>query len=155
MQSGDKGGRGIMKVVYCANCGTRLNVLRKALPKYAKIIDIVEYHECPNESVEIDLTPVDIPPFDIQKEKGKNKFVQKLNDLQPSKHFDIQGTEIGRVVGGASIGALSTADLRDRRKSEEVKSDIDSTAPNSVLGQLKSMQNTTPANDISKEPKDA
>lgn len=126
-----------MKVVYCANCGTCLNVLRKAMPKFAKIIEIVEYHECLDEPIEIDLTPVDIPPFDMQEKEGKNKFVQKLNDLQ------------------AKPTMIGTPDLRDRRKSEEVKSDIDSTAPNSVLGQIKSMQNTTPANDISKEPDNA
>lgn len=128
-----------MKVVYCANCGMRLNVLRKAMPKYAKIIDIVEYHECLDEPVEFDLTPVDIPPFDSKEEEGKDKFVQKLNNLQTK----------------STIGALSTADLKDRRRTEEVRSDIDSTAPNSVLGQIKSMQNTTPANDISKEPDNA
>lgn len=128
-----------MKVVYCANCGMRLNVLRKAMPKFAKIIDIVEHHECLDEPVEIDMTPVDIPPFDMKEEEGKNKFVQKLDDLQAKP----------------VVGALSTADLRDRRNPEQVKSDIDSTAPNSVLGQIKSMQNTVPAGDIAKEPENA
>jgi len=100
-----------MKIVYCANCGTRLNVKRKAMPKYGTIIDLVEFHECSEEPVELDLKPVDVPVFNST--EGKDKFIQKLDQLQPP----------------ASLGAISTNDLRDRRKGEFVK---DSTAPASL-----------------------
>jgi len=114
-----------MKVVYCANCGKRLNVKRKALPAYGKIIDIVEYHECSDEPAEIDLTPVDIPRFN--EVEGRNKFVQKLNDLpQPTPN----------------IGQISTDELKDRRPAT-------STAPRSLLEQVRSMSNTTPEHDLS------
>ena len=72
----------MIKTVYCANCGTRLNVSRKALPKYGKIIDIVEYHECPEDFVELELTQIDVPKF--SEVEGKNEFVQNLNDLNPT-----------------------------------------------------------------------
>lgn len=119
------------KVVYCANCGTRLNVKRKALPKYGKIIDIVEYHECTDEPVPFDLTPVDVPQF-VEKD-GKNKFVQNLNDLQPEPSI-----EKLEQLGG----------LRDRRKEEDVKSETNSTAPPSLIQNLRSMTNSVPEKDL-------
>uniref|UniRef100_A0A6M3KW13 Uncharacterized protein n=1 Tax=viral metagenome TaxID=1070528 RepID=A0A6M3KW13_9ZZZZ len=114
-----------MKIVYCANCGTRLNITRKALPKYATIIDVVEFHKCPSVPVEFDLTPVDIPKF--QETRGKNKFVQKLNDLAPT----------------ATFGGISTANLRDRRFEIEEKPQK-SSAPPSVLELVKGMDNSSP-----------
>jgi len=111
-----------MKTVYCANCGKRLNIKRKALPNYGKIIDIVEYHKCLDEPAEIDLTPVDIPAFD---ESGdNNKFVQKLNNL-PHK----------------AINQLSTNNFKDQRSTS-------STAPRSLLTQLKTIPNSTPLHDL-------
>ena len=121
-----------MKIVYCANCGTRLNIMRKALPKYATIIDVVEFHKCPSVPVEFDLTPVDIPVF--QETKGKNKFVSKLNDLIP-------------IAPTATFGGISTASLRDRRfetSDEKPKS----SAPPSVLELIKEMENSTPERTI-------
>ena len=117
-----------MKQVYCSNCGTRLNIMRKALPKYATIIDVVEFHKCPSVPVEFDLTPVDIPKF--QETKGKNKFVSKLNDLAP-------------IAPTATFGGISTASLRDRRfetSDEKPKS----SAPPSVLELVKGMDNSPP-----------
>ena len=89
-----------MKHVYCSRCGTRLAISRKALPKYGKIINIVEYHECPDEPVEIDLTPVDIPTFvSVPGDLDKNTFVQNLNGLLPS-----------------TIGTDNLGDRRDKEK---------------------------------------
>ena len=126
--------RNKMKQVYCSNCGTRLNIMRKALPKYATIIDVVEFHKCPPKPVEFDLTPVDIPVF--QETKEKNKFVSKLNDLSPVADFH-------REVAKAVLGGISTANLRDRRfevDSEKPKS----SAPPSVLELVKGMDNSSP-----------
>ena len=127
-----------MKTVYCANCGTRLNIMRKALPKYATIIDVAEFHKCPSVPVEFDLTPVDVPTF--QETKNKNKFVSKLNDLNKA-HV---GREIGHPTG---IGGISTADLRDRRfESPEEKPK--SSAPPSVLELIKGMENSPPERSL-------
>jgi len=123
-----------MKVVYCANCGLRLTIIRKALPKYGRIIDLVEPHECLDEPVEFDLTPVEVPAFTTVPEEGKNKFVQKLNKLQPQPSIpNIDGTE-------------------DKRKPEHIKSETSSSAPRTLLDSIKVLDNTTPANDISNEP---
>jgi hypothetical protein len=120
------------KFVYCENCGRKLTISRKALPQYARIIDLVEYHECYDEPVDIDLTPTTIPVVGEKKEK----FVKKLNDLRPS---------------------AIKMDLRDRRPVEQVKQA--STAPSSVLDQIQSMQNSNPAHplidhDSEPEPED-
>lgn len=112
-----------MKFLYCANCGTRLQVMRKALPKYGVIVDIVEFHICPDTPVEFDLKPIDLPTF--KEVEGKNKFVQKLNGLNPKPSF-----------------AVDSNDLRDRRfESSEPKSDTKTTAPSNVLDILKSIEN--------------
>lgn len=112
-----------MKTVYCSNCGKRLSIMRKALPKYATIIDIVEFHKCSKDPVEIDLTPVDILKFN--EDKANNKFVSKLNDLAPTTTF----------------GGVSTANLRDRRFEVEVEREKPkSSAPPSVLGLIKSSE---------------
>jgi len=106
------------------------------MPKYATIIDLVEYHECSDEPVEIDLTPADaclsIPTGE------HDKFVQKLNDL---KHVGIDSAQ--PVAEG-----LNSIELKDRRKDEHVKS----AAPESLLNQIKSLQNSTPAHDIAEDP---
>ena len=116
------------KLTYCANCGLRLEIYKKALPKYGRIIDLITPHECTKEPVEFDITPLDVPAF--QSDEKDNKFVKKLNELTPFPSDD-------------------KLDLRDRRPSDQVKS----TAPESLLSNLKGMPNTSPENDISNEPK--
>lgn len=112
-----------MKVVYCSNCGTRLNVVRKALPRYGTVINIVEHHVCHDEPIELDLSPVDIPMFNAG---GKNEFVQSLNDLNPSTKTQ------------------PLTEPTDRRD----KADIKTTAPESVLGMIQSMENSTPDKEL-------
>ena len=115
-----------MKFVYCANCGKKLSIMRKAMPKLGRIIDVVEFHECSDEPVEIDFTIEDVPVFTEQVDK--NKFVQKLNELKPQSIF----------------GELDTGELMDRRSKEDIKS----TAPNSLLNNLHSIGNTSPAKPL-------
>lgn len=113
------------KHVYCSNCGTRLEITRKALKDYGRIIDLIEAHECPDEPVDLDLSPSEVP---IKKEV-EGKFVQKLNDLKQSPQ-------------------VSTMDLRDRRKESEVKT----TAPASIIEQMKQAAPSVPTNEIGGEP---
>jgi len=118
-----------MRYVYCANCGAKLVITRKALPKYGRIIDIVEYHECYDNPVEFDLTPNEVPAYSVEPDgEGKDKFAQNLNGLQPSP-----------IIAGG---------FKDTRKPEHVKSNSQSTAPSSVIDNLKSMHNMSPANDV-------
>jgi len=88
-------------------------------------------HECPEEPLDIDSLPIDVPAFMKKEEKGK--FEEKLDGLSPPP------------------GMVGTGELRDRRAEEVVKS----SAPPSVLDQMSSFNNTSPANDISEEPEDA
>lgn len=101
-----------MKVVYCAACGTKLPIMRKALPKFGAIIDIVQVHTCPDSPIEFDLKPVDVPIF------VTGKFVQKLNELQPPPK---------------PLGMIGTDDLKDRRAPEHIKS----SAPSSLLDSMR------------------
>ena len=115
-----------MKTVYCANCGQQLNIMRKALPKHAMIIDVVEYHVCKEGPIEFDPKPIDIPTFKVTEDK--NKFVQKLNELSPN------------------IGGVSTAHLRDRRF--DTDKEVETTAPNSVLSMIDSMKGAVPERSL-------
>ena len=100
-----------MQPIYCANCGTRLNIARKALPQFGTIINIAEFHECLDEPIELDLTPIDLPEFKMT--EGKDKFIKNVDDLiRPS---------------------TTTEDLRDRRETSDVKS----TAPDNILEHMK------------------
>lgn len=123
-----------MKVVYCSNCGTRLAITRKALPKYGRIIDLIQPHVCLAEPIEFDLTPVDVPTFTGSSGKDDGKFVQKLNELFPL--------------------STSTDNLKDRRKTENIKSEPSSSAPRTLLSNMKAMHNTTPVHDVGDEPKE-
>ena len=103
-----------MKSVYCSECGTRLMVSRKAMPKYGTIIDIIPPHECPEEMVELDLAPSPVPI------PATGKFVEKLNELNPTPAAN-------EVLDGPG----------DRRPAEFIKKEISSSAPSSLQDLLK------------------
>ena len=111
------------KLIYCANCGLRLQRFRKALPKYGRIVDLIEPHVCTEEPHEFDITPMDVPTYTPSGEN--NKFVKKLNELSPPTTFQLNNT------------------LKDRRPTEQVKS----SAPESILSHVKNSINTTPTNN--------
>lgn len=118
-----------MKIVYCSNCGQRIEVIRKAFPKLGRIIEMIEPHECSEEPQTLDLTPLEVPAFNVEPE---GKFVQNLNNLyRPNEEGSLFGNE-----------------LKDRRQEEQVKS----SAPPSVLDTIKTMQNTPPERDPGDEP---
>ena len=112
------------KFIYCSKCGLKSNVLRKAIVGYGRIINLVDPHECLEDPLELDLTPTEIP-----REFEDRQFVEKLNNLDRP-------------------GEISTLDLRDRRATPDIKT----TAPISVLDQVKHSTGSSPEGDISKDP---
>lgn len=129
-----------MNIVYCSACGTSLTIKRKPMPKFGRIIDIVDPHVCLDDPIEIDLTPNPVPAY-VEEEK-KGKFVQKMDELQHEVHI-------------RPISSIGTDTLGDRRSVEHIKSDIKSTAPSNLLGYMKDMSNSTPAHDLGEEPDDS
>ena len=120
---------------YCANCGKPLHLIRKAIPSKGVIVNLVEYHECSEIPVPFDLSNLpDAQPFIPV--AGKDKFVKLLNDLKPSPPADLRDVRKPSMTG--------TDDLRDRRFDQDIKT----TAPLSVLDQIKAMQNTSPAHEL-------
>jgi hypothetical protein len=107
------------KVVYCSKCGTRIEVFRKAIKGYGRIIELIEPHECLETPIDLDLTPLEIP-----KKSAEGEFVRNLDNLRPP--------------------SVSTADLRDRRKEQDIKS----SAPASILDQMRNLNPSTPANEL-------
>jgi len=112
---------------FCSNCGKKLDVKPKAIPRAGIVISLVQYHECSSEVQEF---TVDLgAPILADAVAGKDKFVQSLNRLKP-------------------LGMISTNELRDRRF-EKDDNEVKSTAPNMVREMLNRMMPTTPAHDIS------
>jgi hypothetical protein len=110
------------KFVYCAECGTKLQIFRKAMPKYNCIIDIVNPHICLESPAEFDLKPDPVPQFiqaDVVSLKDK-KFVRNLYELQPEGE-----------------NPLDNETITDRRPKEHLRSEIQTTAPRSVLEGIK------------------
>jgi len=134
------------KAYYCANCGKRLNIALKAIPKHAMIVSLVEYHECSEEVQEFDPAPMDSPTYVPELDKDHNKFVQKLNDLrsEPSTHVQSGGDSTVEMMHKQS----REFDLKDRRPTNQVKS----TAPSALVDQLHNLQHTTPVHDVGEEP---
>jgi hypothetical protein len=130
--------------LYCESCGKRLKLIRKALPGLGTIVNLVSYHECSEEIIPFVIDPsmvVEAPSVE-----GKNKFVQSLNDLKPTTRgrvFDAVHSE-GKSLRPSSM--VGTDDLRDRRFDQETK--LKSTAPSSVLDQIKSIGNSIPSHDL-------
>ncbi len=124
--------------LYCANCGAPLKIIRKALPKFATIVDLVAYHECSEEPQEIDLKAVVNEPLPVE---GKDKFVKKLSDLSKTP-----------MTVTAKPGGISTEDLRDRRFERGGDDQAKSTAPLAVLDHVKTAINSAPAHDLVENP---
>jgi hypothetical protein len=122
-----------MKTAYCAACGKQLQVFRKALPSHSRIIDVVEWHECLDEPLNLDLEPLTTVPLHTGKMvERKDKFVQKLNDLPAPSLLTSNNT------------------LKDRRPADQVKS----TAPASIFESFKSLNNSIPVHSIGEVPSD-
>ena len=98
------------KFVYCAQCGKKLSIFPKAMPKAGVIITLVESHECSDSFTEPELTPTQIPSFSPKRPKGK--FSDRLEELQPSPE-PFPTSEVG---------------LRDRRDEKDTRS----SAPDSI-----------------------
>lgn len=112
------------KFVYCSQCGTRLPRYRKAIKEIPTVIDMIDPHVCPDEPVPLDLGPSEMIEF----VEPKGKFVDSIKSMK------------ARGVPGQ----ISTSDLGDRRAEPHIKS----SAPLSVLDQLKSMNPSVPEKDL-------
>ena len=113
------------KNLYCSQCHLELKMTRKALPKYATIVELVEPHTCLEIPVEFNFNPAEVP-------------IWKL------------GIDADRPIIPKGFGSVSTADLRDRRF--EPKSDVKSTAPESIRSMIDHMVNTNPSKPLTDLP---
>ena len=134
--------------LYCENCGKQLKHTRKALPKFGIIVDLVAYHECSEEPIpfEINLSEV----LEAAPVADKQKFVKSLNELKTTER--ILGKSFnpeGRTLRPSSM--TGTDDLRDQRFDK----DPISTAPSTILDQIKQLGNSIPAHDVRDEPTDS
>ncbi len=136
-----------MNRFYCANCGKQLSITRKALPKFGTIVDLVQYHECSEEPIPFEIDPTEIVKF--VPVEGKDKFVNKLNELKPPGFPVGIGPEIGNLPRRSSM--TGTDDLRDRRFEHGQDDVVKSTAPVNVLDQIRGMHPSAPAHELKSE----
>jgi hypothetical protein len=132
--------------LYCSNCGVNLKLIRKALPKYGTVIDLVEPHKCLDSPVDPHTAIINAPVF----EGESDKFVKSLNELKPS---DVHPMGVSFEKRPRVSSMTGTDDLRDRRFDQESK--IASTAPSSVLDQIKQMGNSIPSHDLKDDTSDS
>lgn len=112
------------KFIFCSRCNTRLPIIKTVAKKYSQIMDTVEPHICPD--VPIDLStyfdPVTVP-------SPTKEIVQKSDNLR-----------------------YPPLGIGDRRPSEHLRKEITSSAPPSLINQVRSMEGTQPTHDIDKDP---
>ena len=134
--------------LFCANCGIKLRIIRKAVPKLGVIIDLVETHTCLETPVDSTSVIVEAPISAAD----QKKFVESLNGLKPLHPLDERVRQMGEGKSLRPSSMTGTDDLRDRRfEKDEPKS----TAPSSILDQIKHMSNSIPANDLKDDPTDS
>ena len=119
-----------MKQFYCSQCHKELTVTRRALPKYATIVELVDPHTCLEVPVEFNFKPAEVPT------KAKETDKQYLDN----------------TFGPKGFGSVSTADLRDRRFEGDAESKTKTSAPGSILSMIDSMANTTPVKPLTDLP---
>lgn len=131
--------------LYCGYCGAQLHLTRKALPKLGLIVDIVDYHECFAEPVPFDTSKVEkfIPV------EGKDLFKQGLDKIEPPRSGRAEAASF-TTRNERRPSMQGTDDLRDRRFDAE--KEVKSTAPNSIADQIRQMQNSIPAREVSEIP---
>jgi len=123
--------------IYCANCGLKLHLVRRAVPKYGTVVNIVLYHKC------LDLPISYEDDILADKIEGADKFVQSLNELCKPFVVSPSPSKPSRSFG--------TDDLRDRRfEKDEVKS----TAPSSILDLINKPQPSSPRGSFNLNPEE-
>lgn len=139
------------KQFFCAECGARLEIMQKAIPRQGKVINLVKPHFCEdtNETFE----------FDDSVQKSNEAFIHKespdaektkLNDLFDSFNF-VQKLNKASEVEPMTIGP---GDLRPKPfQREEIST---SSAPLTVLNRAPREAGLTPiTKETEKEFKDA
>jgi hypothetical protein len=99
--------------------------------------------------LEVAVDPTQVIVVAPVSESDRGEFVKSLNDLKSSKIPQAE-TPTGRTLRPSSM--TGTNDLRDRRFEGEK---VPSTAPSSVLDQIKQMSGSIPAHDLKEDTTDS
>jgi len=125
----------VSKQFFCAQCGTKLEVKRKAIPQQGVVIDLVEPHTCGKKGEEFDLINLDTPKSPAEEMKIEKMFegfdfVQKLNKATevetPGEPGDQRPKSARReelVTSSAPVGVLDIA--RNSTPSTPEREDLD------------------------------
>jgi len=116
--------------IFCAECGTELTILHKALPKQQKVILVIAPHSCPDEHPDYPFKDINNelltrpdpgkPKSDLDKLFNDFKFVQKSNELNKKP----------------TINPLLTPNSGDKRSKDLIRDNT--IAPPGILDAVKS-----------------
>ncbi len=112
------------KHYYCAACGKELTVFRKAIPKKAIVLDLVEPHECkPEEIVE------DYEFLPEEKAKMNEEYAKKAG-LPSTEKSKLDFSFVQKLNKAPDTNPLIAG---DKRSKEHTRKELTSSAPAGVL----------------------
>ena len=118
-----------MNLVYCSQCGKKIQVFRKALPQYSRIIDMIQPHFCEElAEIEWDLTPFPIPAnaASLKGDKFNDKLdetLPKVKDLGDRRPVEFVKPALGDKIREQLLGTKPkpTTEINDSLVEEEMK----------------------------------
>lgn len=137
-----------MKHVFCAQCGEKLEVFRKAVPSQQKVYEVIRPHNCDKVALEemseeviekIEEEEKKPPSTKLNKLFDSFKFVQKLDNLTPKP---------------SSITEAHEETYGDKRDKDHLRKELlTSSAPTGLLDKIKDLSPSQAENDVNVEPK--
>lgn len=144
------------KQFFCALCGTKLEVIRKAIPQRGIIVNLVEPHVCSKTTkdvfdvigVEIERATSSVKTPSIEQAKEEIDKKRKFNKMFAGFDFVQKINKAIEVETPAEPGDL-------RPKSNQREELVTSSAPTNVLSMASANAGTTqPAREDMEEPED-
>ena len=131
-----------MKKIYCAQCGLELHFILKALPKAKTVVTLIAPHTCLEETKENPYKDEDDEL--LIKPKDDNKNLNKM----------FEGFKFAKDLGGEdslpteTIFDRSSGDKRPKEDKRDSSKDVNSLAPQGVLGAVKDLNPSTPEHEL-------
>ena len=115
------------KHYYCAACGRELNVFRKAIPKKAIVLDLVEPHECNPEEVVDDYEF--LPKEKVKIEDGIHD--EKIITITEKKKLDF--SFVSKLNKAPDTEPLIA---EDKRSKDHTRKELTTSAPAGILQRM-------------------
>ena len=132
------------KAIYCAQCGTELYFALKALSKAKVVVTVIEPHKCAKDTKENPYKDSNDELLLKPKTSNKNRNLDKM----------FEGFKFAKDLGGKdslpteTIFDRSSGDKRPKEDKRDSSKDVNSLAPQGVLGAVKDLNPSTPEHEL-------